>query len=164
MIRRHSRVVLLASLLLTLGLTTGVGAAAHLRPFAVTLDGNASPVFQPGGCTIINDEQGTGNALLMGTIAWHSHEVVNVCSNPDGADVVGEFVLTAANGDQVSGTYQTLAHLDFGAGQVRALGAFQITGGTGRFAGASGDGVISAVGSLLPPFEVLGAMAGAIAY
>lgn len=158
------RFALVASLLLILGLTTGVGAAAHLRPFAVTLDGNANPAFQPDGCTIINDEQGTGHASHMGTIEWQSHEVVDICTNPDGADVVGQIVLTAANGDQVTGTYQTLAYLDFVAGQVRALGTFQITGGTGRFAGASGTGVISAVGSLAPPFEVLGAMAGEIAY
>ena len=38
------------------------------------------------------------------------------------------------------------------------------SGGTGRFVNATGDGVISAVGSLAPPFGVLGAMNGTIGY
>jgi hypothetical protein len=158
------RFVLFAAFMLLIGASTTMSATAELRPLAVTLDGHAAPVFQPDGCTIINDEQGSGQARHLGAISWQSHEVVDVCSNPDGADVVGEFILMAANGDQVFGSYQTLAHLDFGAGEVRALGAFQITGGTGRFADASGQGIISAVGSLLPPFGVIGQMTGVIAY
>jgi hypothetical protein len=145
-------------------LTAGLAAQSNSRPFAVTLDGHASPIFQPDGCTIINDEQGTGQAQHMGRITWQSHEVVDVCSNPDGANVVGEMVISAADGDQVFVTYQTLAHLDFVAGQVRALGSYQITGGTGRFVDASGQGIISAVGSLAPPFGVLGQMSGVIGY
>jgi hypothetical protein len=164
MFRGQRRFVSLVSVVFCLALTASVAANPETRPFSVTLDGHASPVFQPDGCTIINDEQGTGRARHLGAISWQSHEVVNLCTNPEGADVVGEFVLTAADGDQVFGTYQTLAHLDFGAGQVRALGGFQITGGTGRFVDASGQGIISAVGSLAPPFGVLGQMSGVIGY
>jgi hypothetical protein len=158
------RLAWLTSVTMLLALTSGAAATAELRPLSVKLDGHANPVFQPDGCTIINDEQGTGHSRHMGAIAWQSHEVVDVCANPEGADVIGEFVLTAADGDRVTGTYQTLAQLDFGAGEVRALGTFQITGGTGRFADASGQGMISAVGSLAPPFGVLGQMSGVIAY
>jgi len=163
MITCKRRLAVLASALVVLCLTAGVGADPQSRPFAVTLDGNASPEFQPDGCTIINDEQGTGQAQHLGRITWESHEVVNACF-PDGAHVEGEIVITAADGDQVSGSYQTLAHLDFGAGQVRALGSFQITGGTGRFVNATGQGIISAVGSLAPPSGVLGQMSGVIGY
>ena len=60
--------------------------------------------------------------------------------------------------------YQTVAHLDFGTNQVLAAGLYSITGGTGRFAGASGEGVLTAEGSLLPPFEVIGRFSGTIAY
>jgi hypothetical protein len=158
---RH-RFAWLTSLTLLLALTAGVAANPERRPLSVTLDGNAFPEFQPDGCTIINNEHGTGQSLHLGAISWQSHEVVDICSNPEGGEVIGEFVLTAADGDQVSGTYQTLAR--FSPGQVRALGAFQITGGTGRFAAASGQGIISAVGSLAPPFGVLGQMSGVIGY
>jgi hypothetical protein len=160
----NRRVAILMSAIVVAMLTVGAGAQSNSRPFNVTLDGFASPVFQPDGCTIINDEHGTGQASHLGAISWQSHEVVDVCSNPEGADVEGEIVITAANGDQVFGTYYTLAHLDFGAGQVRALGSYQITGGTGRFVNASGQGIISALGSLAPPFGVLAQMSGVIGY
>jgi hypothetical protein len=164
MTTHNIRCMLIAAMAVVIGLTAQVSADSRLRPFAVTLDGNANPQFQPDGCTIINDEQGTGHARHMGNITWQSHEVVDVCSNPIGADVTGQIVLTAANGDQVYGDYTTLAHLDFGAGQVTALGHFQISGGTGRFAQANGKGVISAVGSLAPPLGVIGGMTGTITY
>ena len=151
-----SVLVLVSSVLLS--------AQGESRPFSVALDGHASPAFQPDGCTIINDEQGTGHANHLGRITWQSHETVDVCSNPDGGVVVGQITITAANGDLVTGTYETLANLDFAAGQVTALGHFEITGGTGRFANATGHGIISATGSLAPPFAVIGAMRGSITY
>jgi hypothetical protein len=158
------RFVLCTAALLVAAFSSGIAADPQVRPFSVTLDGYASPEFQPDGCTIINDEHGTGQASHLGAISWQSHEVVNLCSNPDGAEVEGDIVITAANGDQVFGTYETLAHLDFGAGQVRALGSYQITGGTGRFVDAAGQGIISAVGSLAPPFGVIAQMSGTIGY
>ncbi len=160
----HNRrlAILVSAIFVTL--TVAAGAQSSARPFNVTLDGNASPVFQPDGCTIINDEHGTGHGSHLGAISWQSHEVVDVCSNPEGGDVSGEIVITAANGDQLFASYTTLAHLDFGAGVVQALGAYQITGGTGRFVNASGQGIISAVGSLAPPFGVLAQMSGVIGY
>ena len=157
-----ARLTLLASVLVFAGLAAGV-RADDARPFSATLDGFASPVFQPDGCTIINDEHGTGTATHLGAITWVSHEVVNICSNPPG-QVVGQITLTAADGDLLFGEYEALANLDFGAGQVTANGQLQVTGGTGRFAGASGEGVISAVGSLAPPFDLIGGISGVISY
>ena len=78
--------------------------------------------------------------------------------------MLGQVTITAANGDTIFGHYKTLAHLNFAAGEVTALGRWEIDGGTGRFAGASGKGVIGAQGSLMPPFEVTGGMAGVISY
>ena len=107
---------------------------------------------------------GTGNAQHLGAITWVSHETVDVCSDPAGGIVSGQITLTAANGDQLSGEYHAVAILDFVAGQVTANGQLQFTGGTGRFAGASGSGVISAQGSLAPPFDLVGAISGVISY
>ena len=159
------RLALSTALALLLGSTAVITANPHSRPFVVTLDGNANPIFTSDPCVIINDETGVGEGSHLGAITWSSHETVNQCANPgEGAEVQGAFVLTAANGDQVFGTYQTIAHLDFATFQVSASGQFTITGGTGRFEGASGGGTIGADGSLLPPFEVLGGMAGRIVY
>ena len=157
-----SRLALLA--LLLAGLASVVGADASARPFSATLDGFASPVFLPDGCTIVNDEHGTGNAQHLGSITWVSHETVDVCSDPAGGIVTGQITLTAANGDQLFGEYHAVAILDFGAGQVTANGQLLFTGGTGRFEGASGGGVISAQGRLAPPFDLIGGISGIVNY
>jgi hypothetical protein len=163
-LHRTRGLAVLASGLLILGLTAGAGASPHFRPFSATLDGFAGPMPTADPCVLANAEHGTGNARHMGSITWVSNETVNLCSNPAGGDVVGQLTITAANGDLVNFSYQTLAHLDFSTNEVSASGNWAITGGTGRFAGASGHGVITANGSLLPPFEVLGGMSGVIAY
>src|SRR5262245_34800728 len=120
--------------LLALVATTMV-ASAQSRPFKVVIDGNASPVFT-GPCTIENTETGTGHATHMGTITWQSTESVDACG-PD-AIVHAEFVITGATGERVTGTYSTVAHLDFAANEVRAAGLYRITGGEGN--GADGRG------------------------
>lgn len=158
------RFVLFTAAMLLAGFTSGVGAVPHSRPFSATLDGFAGPMPTADPCILANTEHGTGNARHMGAITWQSNETVNLCSNPAGGDVVGELTVTAANGDALHFSYTTLAHLDFVTNQVNAAGNWQITSGTGGFAGASGQGVITANGSLLPPFEVIGRMSGVIAY
>jgi hypothetical protein len=135
-----------------------VAASSQSRPFTVVLDGNAQPVVT--GCTIQNTETGTGYATHMGTITWQSSESVDACG-PD-TIVHGQIVMTSATGEQVTGTYTTIAQINFPANEVKAAGLFTITGGTGRFSAASGDGVISAEGSVLPPSGVLGHLTGTI--
>ena len=137
-------------------------AASGDRPFRATVTGHANPTPTADPCVLTNDESGTGTAVHMGSMSWTSSETVNFCSNPAGADVAGEFVMTAANGDQVKGRYVTLAHPDFGAGVITFSGTFEITGGTGRFAGASGEGELSGQGSLLEPFDVFASFTGSI--
>ena len=156
-ISRKARVTALGALL-ALTATTAV-ASAQSRPFNVVIDGNAAPVFT-GPCTIENTETGTGHATHMGTITWQSTESVDACG-PD-TIVHAEFVITAATGERVTGTYTTIAELDFQASDVRAAGLYRITGGTGRFATASGEGVVTAEGILAPPFSVLGHLTGTI--
>jgi hypothetical protein len=141
----------------------GVSAQSQTRPFNVVLDGFAAPEFV-GPCTIENTERGTGHATHMGTITWLSEETVDICAYPDVAVVEGRFVLTSARGDQVTGSYRTVARLDFAANEVSAAGLYTITGGTGRFTGATGRGVVSVEGSLLPPFALGGQLTGTILF
>lgn len=145
-------------------LTSAPTAAADddSRPFAVVLEGNANPMPTEDPCTLLNTETAVGRALDIGRITWESRELVYVCSDP--AEVEGEFVITAANGDRIVGVYETRARLDFTTNEVTAFGFFKITGGSGRFEGARGGGVITAEGSLLPPFEVTGNLFGRISY
>ena len=103
----------------------------------VSLNGLEAGTFQLlGPCDtggIALEVTGTGHATFIGTYAGRYRE----CFDPaTGAVTNGTFTLTAANGDTVYGTY---------AGQALPSGANVlyddpgvITGGTGRFAGASG--------------------------
>src|SRR5688572_8831908 len=98
-ISHTARVTALGALL---ALTATTVASAQSRPFNVVIDGNAQPVFT-GPCTIENTETGTGHATHMGTITWQSTESVDACG-PD-TIVHAEFVITAATGERVTGTY-----------------------------------------------------------
>src|SRR4029450_7553898 len=147
--RRIAAATVCASVLLYAAVLVRADA---LRPFALSLEGFANPQFT-GPCSIVNDETGSGHATHLGAIAFQSHETVDLCSNPDGGEVTGTFTLTAANGDQLFGSYETIGVFNFGNNQVKASGRYRVAGGTGRFAAASGGGDIKAVGSLLPPFE-----------
>ena len=136
----------------------------HSRPLVVTFGGFVGPTPTSDPCILVNNEHGEGKGTHLGAISWELEETVDLCSNPDGADVNGQIVLTAADGDQLFANYVTLAHLDFAANQFTASGTYRITGGTGRFASAGGTGVIAATGILSPPFDVAGGMSGTIRY
>ena len=114
---------------------------------------------------------GLDGALLfaehMGKVTWSSTEVANFCvdpSDPATALVTGTMIVTAANGDLVTQSYTTTVNADFGAGTLTATGNYVVTGGTGRFTGATGGGTVDVTGSLAPPFGVSGTFAGTIAY
>ena len=140
-------------------------ANQQVRPFEVSIVGNANPVPDPAHpeCVLLNTETGIIHGTHTGVGTWSSFETVDLCSNGDGSGAVeGEFTLTAANGDQIFGTYTTL--LLVGDGAIAASGTYEITGGTGRFEDATGTGTIDATGDFGPPFGVIGQMSGGISY
>jgi hypothetical protein len=149
---------------LVLALAGAAAADPQARPFFAALAGNADPTPTPDPAVLDNHETGTGRASHLGQITWESDESVHLGPAPGQGAVQGEITLTAANGDQVFATYQTVADFDFVTNTVTARGRFEVTGGTGRFRGATGAGVIAAEGSLLPPFTLKGALRGKIAY
>jgi len=161
----HTRgVVAAAAGWLMFALAGAAAADQQARPFRAALAGNANPTPTPDPAVLDNHETGTGRAAHLGKITWESDEVVHLGPAPGQGVVQGEITLTAADGDQVFATYQTVADFDFVNNMVTALGRFEITGGTGRFRGATGEGVIAAEGSLLPPFALKGTLHGEIAY
>jgi hypothetical protein len=114
----------------------------------VPLKGHDSGSFTltPNGCgpgvfAVVVDDN--GRASHLGAYAYHSNE----CFNPTTGAFTGTFTLTAANGDTITGTYAgTVVRV---AGD---LGFYEqdnvITGGTGRFAGASGGFHLSGIANL----------------
>lgn len=104
--------------------------------FTLTADACGAGVF----AVVVDD---TGKATHMGRYAYHSDE----CFNGTTGAFSGTFTMTAANGDTISGTYAG-AVVDV----VFPLGFYEqenvITGGTGRFAGASGQFHLSGIANL----------------
>ncbi len=150
--------------ILCLSIAASVSADSESRPFTLILSGNANPVPTEDPCVPITTETGTGLASPIGIVKWESREVVNFCSNPQGADIEGEFVITAWNRDQIRGHRRMVAQADRAAGEITASGRYEITSGIGLLREAAGKGVIAAAGSLAPPFAFSGGLFGRIAF
>jgi hypothetical protein len=136
----------LMGLLVLVALAVSMPAAAGDQ---VPLKGSATGTFQLlGPCEtdgVVVDVTGTGHATHLGKYTSHYRE----CLVPaTGAVTDGSFTLTAANGDMVFGTYSGQV---FPTGHPNVLTYEDpgvITGGTGRFAGASGIADQSGVANL----------------
>ncbi len=85
-----------------------------------------------------NTVSGTGTATHIGrfTLVEPNNSIER---NADGSlTITGTAIITAANGDEIHATHSGTVHfLSNGMAQVTA--EFTITGGTGRFAGATGS-------------------------
>jgi hypothetical protein len=104
--------------------------------FTLTPEGCGVGVF----AVVVDD---AGNATHLGAYAYHSNE----CFNGATGEFSGTFTITAANGDTISGTYAGVV-----VAVVGDLAFYEqanvITGGTGRFAGASGAFHLSGIANL----------------
>ena len=124
------------ALLVLPALALPMQAAAKDR---LPLKGSESGTFQLlGPCEsggLILEVTGTGHSTRLGSYSARYRE----CLDPaTGAVTEGTFTLTAADGDEISGTYGGQA----GPTDVPGVVAYEdpgvITGGTGRFAGSGG--------------------------
>ena len=115
----------------------------------VPLNGSETGTFRIlGPCEasgIIVDVTGTGHSTQVGKYSVHYRE----CFVPaTGAVTGGSFTLTAANGDMLFGTYGGQAVPTGDANVIVFDDPGVITGGTGRFAGASGIANTAGVANL----------------
>ncbi len=109
-------------------------AAADQVPFKASETGTFQLLgpCETGG--IVIDVTGTGHATELGNYSAHYRE----CLLPaTGTVTAGSFTLTAANGDMVFGTYSGQASPPDDPNVLAFEDPGVITGGTGRFAGAS---------------------------
>jgi hypothetical protein len=120
-----------AALLVAVSALFGAAPAdAHARvPFAGQASG-AITGFAAGAGGVAITVVAQGNATHLGLLTREEH----ILLDPGTGTFTGTIVFTAANGDQLAG--------DLVGGFVSptsASGSYLFTGGTGRFAGASGD-------------------------
>ena len=153
MARTHTRtvtVVLVVVALLALAIPAFAGQAIE-RPIREDLSGyTVSMVFSPspdgdtfdGRCSEpsqwISTSTGTGRISHLGRVTWTTEHCFQLATGTFGD---ADLVITAANGDKLFGTYD-----GYMTGATTFAETLIITGGTGRFSGATGT--IDEVGSL----------------
>jgi hypothetical protein len=83
-----------------------------------------------------SDSEATGTLSHFGLTRIHTRHIPDLTT---GALEQGEFTIVAANGDELHGTYEGSATYDpERADLVHGAAAFVVSGGTGRFANATG--------------------------
>lgn len=149
----------LLGLLVLPALALPMQAAAKDR---LPLRGSESGTFQLlGPCEtggMILEVTGTGHTTQLGNYSGSYRE----CLDPaTGAVTAGTFTLTAANGDKVFGTFSGRALPTDNPNVVAYQDPGVITGGTGRFAAASGILTTSGLADLATG-EYKGTIAGSV--
>ena len=121
-----------ALLALSLGVTGPVTAGDDVT-FTGRLDGTATvtPLTPPFASVLI---VGTGNATQLGRFTMEVPHLVNQATRI----AEGSYQFTAANGDTLTADFSGQATL-VAPGVLSIVETAIITGGTGRFAGASGS-------------------------
>ena len=146
MIDRHLRKLLAAGALVVLlaGAVPAAAAQSVERPIQEDLSGyptglEYSPGFPAGDyfdgrCSEpsqwVSSMSGTGHISHLGHVTWTTEQCFQLFAGTFGD---AELVVTAANGDMLLGTYDGVM-----TGDTTFAETMVITGGTGRFAGASG--------------------------
>lgn len=108
-------------------------------PFSGVVTGEAVFDFatNPKACasTFTTVTSAKGQASHMGLVTWESQH----CLGENSEILDAELVLTAANGDKLSATYTgSCAGIAVIGEPVNCAGTLTVTGGTGRFEGATG--------------------------
>ena len=137
------RSLFIKSLALTFTLLVGsLAVTATERPFSLNGTGIAIPIVDGNGNVVGAEPTGSGNATHLGRFTNTGHvDFTPDASNPTILHPAGGGVFTAANGDKLNFVIVSGA-LDLTTGI--GTGDFAFTGGTGRFANATGhtSGVI----------------------
>lgn len=126
--------------------TARPAAAGELVPFKGTDSGMVQVVGQPPGTTeVITQDVSSGHGTHVGAYTLVGQETIDLTTL---AISNGLATLTAANGDQIFLAYSGQAMPASTPGFLTSTFTATITGGTGRFAGATGSLTFSSIGSL----------------
>jgi hypothetical protein len=140
--KRHMLVVMLIAMG-TIGIAGNPASAAgtHQVPFQASYSGTAA--FTSATTALFT---GTGIARHLGRSTNVNHITVSgPASCPGGFANINVETLTAANGDTLVLTGDHDQGCPIGPNAVHGTGDWTVTGGTGRFAGATGQGTFDGV-------------------
>jgi hypothetical protein len=132
--KRYSSAASLAlAVVVVLGLT-GPVAAGEQVPFKGSYEGDVTvtPLTPPSVSVLVD---ATGNATQLGRFSLDIPHVVNRANST----AIGSYEFTAANGDTLFADFTGQATPTSTPGVLYIVETATITGGTGRFAGATGS-------------------------
>ena len=141
----------------------GSNSAAQGLPFKGTLEGSFTFVPDPPPSTFASVDFGplTGNATHLGRFTLTGPHRVNLAATP--ATAAGTFEFTAANGDTLTASFTGLGTPTATTGIASIVETATITGGTGRFAGATGSFIVERLVDLIN-LETTGSFEGTITW
>jgi hypothetical protein len=124
-------------------------SAAREVPFKGRLEGSFTFVPDPPPSTFASVDFGplTGNATHLGGFILKGPHRVNLAATP--ATAIGTFEFTAANGDTLRASFTGLGTPTATPGIASIVETATITGGTGRFAGATGSFIVERIVDLI---------------
>jgi hypothetical protein len=133
-----------------IGIGVPAASAATLTPFKAFYSGSFTATTT--GFSV----RGAGHATTLGLSKNHGTVVIQAQPNPacpaTGFIVINDEILTAADGDQLTLTIlDKPCPVDGEPGIYDGISTYSITGGTGRFAGASGKGMFDGRGDFTDP-------------
>ena len=131
--------LLVAFLLIT---PVNYAKSAQGVPFRATADSTSVTVVPTSATVLEIFITAVGQATHMGRIEIQQHHFAHL---ETGLFDGGVFVITAANGDSLEGTYSGYLTPTNVAGEFEIHGSLTFDGGTGRFADASGEGAASGI-------------------
>jgi hypothetical protein len=155
-LRRSLLAVVVVGVLLTGG-TSAVAATSQV-PFGAVFAGSATSTGPATSAFV-----GTGIALWLGRITTHgSAQATGISGSCAGIANVNTETLTARNGDALTLVSNDVA-CPIGPGQYHGIGHWNVIGGTGRFAHATGAGSLDGYSDFIAgKFAVT--LIGSIAY
>jgi hypothetical protein len=132
--KRHTFAASLALAVVSILVPAGRATAGQQVPFKGSLDGVATvtPLAPPVVFVLV---EGGGTATHLGQFSVSIPHLVNRSNST----VVGSYVFTAANGDTLTADFTGLVTATDVPGVRLTVDTATITGGTGRFAGATGS-------------------------
>jgi hypothetical protein len=133
--KKRSTLLLVVSLLAILIVGTTLAAASSSRPLPLRGSIEALETYQPNLPTVFVTAAGSGEATRLGRYTVSYEVTVNVQTGA-GTGLSAHFV--AANGDSLFAEGSGQATPTETPGVLKIIETYTITGGTGRFAGASG--------------------------
>ena len=138
-VQRCKKMGLLLACLAAVSISAPTPASARDRvPFNGTVSGYVETQEPVNDCVVHAHVVNFGNAAQLGAFTGTAEFYPDFCADPPNITYIGSFHWFAANGDEISGTFDGYQVPTGTAGVYDNHETAEVTGGTGRFTHATG--------------------------